>query len=35
MISPPGTSALKQREEKHEIWLELRFANEDKVIEVW
>lgn len=34
MISPAGTSVLKQRHEKHEIWLELRFVNEDKVIEL-
>lgn len=34
MISPAGMSELKQRHEKHEIWLELRFVNEDKVIEL-
>lgn len=31
MISPSGMSAFKQRQEKHEIWLELRFVNEDEV----
>lgn len=34
MISPAGMSELKQRHEKHEIWLKLRFVNEDKVIEL-
>lgn len=34
MISPAGTSELKQRHEKHEVWLKLRFDNEDKVIEL-